>query len=162
MSKLKGNFLTVSDLIENYGCDASRITFADCGDTLDDANFLREINNLSVNRLHSFENLVKILVNEVWSKVPDLKINDPDGEIKLDGLFDKIFDNNINYLITQTKKSYDEMKYKNVLKYAFYEMINIYYLMQMIILIKSYFNDKIFKNIFHYDKSNNSSFYFFH
>ena len=124
MSKLKGNFLTVSDLIENYGCDASRITFADCGDTLDDANFLREISNLSVNRLYSFENFVKILVNEVWSKVPDFKINDPDGEIKLDGLFDKIFDNNINYLITQTKKNYDEMKYKNVLKFAFYEMIN--------------------------------------
>ena len=124
MSKSKGNFLTVSDLIENYGCDASRITLADCGDTLDDANFLREISNLSVNRLYSFENFVKILVNEVWSKVPDFKINDPDGEIKLDGLFDKIFDNNINYLITQAKKSYDEMKYKNVLKYGFYEMIN--------------------------------------
>ena len=124
MSKSKGNFLTVSDLIENYGCDASRITLADCGDTLDDANFLREISNLSVNRLYSFENFVKILVNEVWSKIPDFKITDPDGEIKLDGLFDKIFDNNINYLITETRKNYDEMKYKNVLKYSFYEMIN--------------------------------------
>ena len=124
MSKSKGNFLTVSDLIESYGCDASRITFADCGDTLDDANFLREISNTSVSRLYSFENFVKILVNEVWNKIPDFKINDPDGEVKLEGLFDKIFDNNINYLITQAKKSYDEMKYKNVLKYAFYEMIN--------------------------------------
>ena len=124
MAKSKGNFLTVSDLIESYGCDASRITFADCGDTLDDANFLREISNTSVSRLYSFENFVKILVNEVWNKIPDFKINDPDGEVKLEGLFDKIFDNNINYLITQAKKSYDEMKYKNVLKYAFYEMIN--------------------------------------
>ena len=124
MAKSKGNFLTVSDLIESYGCDASRITLADCGDTLDDANFLREISNTSVSRLYSFENFVKILVNEVWNKIPDFKINDPDGEVKLEGLFDKIFDNNINYLITQAKKSYDEMKYKNVLKYAFYEMIN--------------------------------------
>ena len=124
MSKSKGNFLTVSDLIENYGCDASRITLADCGDTLDDANFLREISNLSVNRLYSFENFVKILVNEVWSKIPDFKIEDPDGEIKLDNLFDKIFDNNINYLISQATQAYEEMKYKNVLKYAFYEMIN--------------------------------------
>ena len=124
MSKSKGNFLTVSDLVETYGCDASRITLADCGDTLDDANFLREISNTSISRLYSFENFVKILVNEVWNKNPDFKINDPDGEIKLDGLFDKIFDNNINYLITQAKQSYEEMKYKNVLKYAFYEMIN--------------------------------------
>ena len=124
MAKSKGNFLTVSDLIDNYGCDASRITLADCGDTLDDANFLREISNLSVNRLYSFENFVKILVNEVWNKIPDFKITDPDGEIKLDNLFDKIFDNNINYLISQATQAYEEMKYKNVLKYAFYEMIN--------------------------------------
>ena len=124
MAKSKGNFLTVNDLIDNYGCDASRITLADCGDTLDDANFLREISNLSVNRLYSFENFIKILVNEVWNKIPDFKIEDPDGEIKLDGLFDKIFDNNINYLISQATQAYEEMKYKNVLKYAFYEMIN--------------------------------------
>ena len=124
MAKSKGNFLTISDLVETYGCDASRITLADCGDTLDDANFLREISNNSISRLYSFENFVKILVNEVWSKIPDFKINDPDGEIKLEGLFDKIFDNNINYLITQSKQSYEEMKYKNVLKFAFYEMIN--------------------------------------
>ena len=124
MAKSKGNFLTVNDLIDNYGCDASRITLADCGDTLDDANFLREISNLSVNRLYSFENFIKILVNEVWNKIPDFKISDPDGEIKLDGLFDKIFDNNINYLISQATQAYEEMKYKNVLKYAFYEMIN--------------------------------------
>jgi leucyl-tRNA synthetase len=124
MAKSKGNFLTINDLIDNYGCDASRITLADCGDTLDDANFLREISNLSVNRLYSFENFIKILVNEVWNKIPDFKITDPDGEIKLDNLFDKIFDNNINYLIKQATQAYEEMKYKNVLKYAFYEMIN--------------------------------------
>ena len=126
MSKSKGNFLTVNDLIELYGADASRITLADCGDSLDDANFLREISNLSVNKLYSFENFVKILVNEVWNKNKDLKIEDPDKEIKLNNnLFDKIFDNNINYLIKEAKKSYEDMKYKNVLKYAFYEMINI-------------------------------------
>ena len=125
MSKSKGNFLTIDDLIKNYGADASRITLADCGDTLDDANFLREISNISVNRLYSFENFVKILVNEIWNKDKDFKIKDPDIEYPLNDIFDKIFDNNINYLIQESKKSYDEMKYRNVLKYSFYEMINI-------------------------------------
>ena len=124
MSKSKGNFLTINDLVELYGADASRITLADCGDSLDDANFLREICNLSINRLYSFENFVKILINEVWNKM-DLKINNPDSEIQFNNLFDRIFDNNINYLIKEAKKSYEEMKYKNVLKFAFYEMINI-------------------------------------
>ena len=35
-----------------------------------------------------------------------------------------MFDNNINYLIEQAKEAYERMKYKDVLKYAFYEMIN--------------------------------------
>ena len=125
MSKSKGNFLTIKDLIKNYGADASRIALADCGDGLDDANFLREICNLSINRLYSFENFVKKLINEIWNKNQDnIIINDPDKEIKLDNLFDKIYDNIINYLIKETKKSYEEMKFKNVLKFAFYEMIN--------------------------------------
>ena len=124
MSKHLGNFLTASDLVESYGADASRITLADCGDSLDDANFLREISNLSVNRLYSFENFVKILINEVWMK-NEFKISDPDDKIEYNNLFDKIFDNNINYLIKEAQKSYEEMKYKNVLKHAFYEMINV-------------------------------------
>jgi len=85
---------------------------------------LREISNISVNRLYSFENFVKILVNEIWNKDENFKITDPDGEIVLNGLFDKIFYNNINYLIRESKENYEKMKYKNVLKYAFYEMIN--------------------------------------
>ena len=68
---------------------------------------------------------MKILINEVWNKNENLIITDPDKEIKLNNLLDQIFDNNINYLIKETKKSYEEMKYKNVLKYGFYEMINI-------------------------------------
>ena len=124
MSKSKGNFLTVDDLVNSYGADASRITLADCGDSLDDANFLREISNLSVNRLYSFENFVKILINEVWNK-NEFTITDPDDKIEYNNLFDKIFDNNINYLIKEAQKNYEEMKYKKVLKYAFYEMINI-------------------------------------
>ena len=35
-----------------------------------------------------------------------------------------MFDNNINYLIEQCKVAYEEMKFKNVLKYGFYMMIN--------------------------------------
>ena len=124
MSKSKGNFITLQDLIATYGCDASRIAIADCGDSLDDANFVRELANLSINRLYSFENFIKILINETWNKNEAFTITNPDKEIQYQGHFDKMFDNNINYLIEQTKIAYDSMKYKDVLKYAFYEMIN--------------------------------------
>lgn len=43
MSKSKGNFITLSDCVDKYSADASRITLADSGDTLDDGNF-KEVN----------------------------------------------------------------------------------------------------------------------
>ncbi len=124
MSKSKGNFLTIHDLVSRYGCDASRIALADCGDGLDDANFVTELADLSINRLYSFENFVKILINETWAKNSSFAITDPEGKIDFNGHFDQMFDNNINYLIEQAKEAYERMKYKDVLKYAFYEMIN--------------------------------------
>ena len=123
MSKSLGNFLTMFQLIEKYGADPSRICFADCGDNLDDANFITELCDLSINRLYSFENFVKILINDIWSN--NLSITHPDKEINYVNSFDKMFFNNINFLIQESKKGYEEMKYKNVLKYAFYQMINI-------------------------------------
>ena len=124
MAKHKGNFLTVEFIIEKYGCDASRIALADCGDSLDDANFVREVADKGINKLFSFENFVKILINEYWNKNPDFKIENPDLVKNYTEDFDKIFDNNINYLIEEAKNAYEEMKYKNVLKHAFYGMIN--------------------------------------
>ena len=39
MSKSLGNFMTMDDLLQQYGSDASRMALASCGDNLDDANF---------------------------------------------------------------------------------------------------------------------------
>ena len=124
MSKSEGNFYTMTDIIRDYGCDASRIALADCGDGLDDANFVTEIADASVNRLYSFENFLKILLKETWDKNPSYIFVDPDNiNVENYNYFDKIFDNNINYLIDQTKLAYNNIKYKDVLKYGFYEMI---------------------------------------
>ena len=71
MAKSRANFLTMKDLSNKYGVDASRIALADCGDTLDDANFDPDLCDLSINRLYSFENFVKILIHENWDKKID-------------------------------------------------------------------------------------------
>jgi len=39
MSKGKGNFFTVFEVVTKYGADASRFALAEAGDTVDDANF---------------------------------------------------------------------------------------------------------------------------
>lgn len=122
MSKSKGTFKTISDIVTEYGADASRLALADCGDGNDDANFLTELANSNINRLYSFENFIKKLLKEAnWN---DFDFQDIDN-LKFENKFDIIFDNNINYLVYKTKNAYEEMKYKEVLKYGFYEMLNI-------------------------------------
>jgi leucyl-tRNA synthetase len=125
MSKQLGNFMTVADLIIEYGCDASRIAIADCGDGLDDANFVTEIANSAINRLYSFENFLKAVIKESWAN--GVTISDPDLlDTNTENLnyFDKIFNNNINYLVQKTQEAYEAMRFKDVLKNGFYELIN--------------------------------------
>ena len=122
MSKGAGNFYTVDQAVHEFSSDVTRITLADCGDGLDDANFVTEIATANINRLFTFENFLKVVV-EHWTKNNE-KIGDIDN-IKLTNYFDKIFENNINYLIDKSRNAYDSMRYKDVLKFAFYEMINI-------------------------------------
>lgn len=122
MSKSKGTFRTVVDIINEYGADASRLALADCGDGNDDANFLTDLANSNVNRLYSFENFLKALIKEGnWTK--DTKFGDLDNLVFTDK-FDIIFENNMNLLVEETKTAFENMKYKDVLKYGFFEMIN--------------------------------------
>ena len=55
MSKSLGNFLTINDAIEKFGVDATRITLADAGDSLDDANFESEMANGAILKLFTLE-----------------------------------------------------------------------------------------------------------
>jgi len=55
MSKSTGNFLTLADCISQFGVDATRMTLADAGDGLDDANFASEVANSMILKLTTFE-----------------------------------------------------------------------------------------------------------
>jgi len=55
MSKSKGNFYTIEDVIKMFGADATRVGFADSGDSLEDANFVTEVCNKAILRMHAFE-----------------------------------------------------------------------------------------------------------
>lgn len=53
MSKSKGNSLTLRDGIEKFGADAMRLTLADAGDGVEDANFDEKSANANILRLHT-------------------------------------------------------------------------------------------------------------
>jgi len=71
MSKSTGNFMTVQDCIKQYGADATRMTMADAGDSLDDANFDSAFANAV---------LLKLFTLETWI-VAQIKASIPDGSI---------------------------------------------------------------------------------
>lgn len=71
MSKSTGNFMTIKDCIGEYGADATRLTMADAGDSLDDANFDSAFANAS---------LMKLSVFEKWIQ-DNIKVAIPKGKI---------------------------------------------------------------------------------
>ena len=120
MSKSTGNFLTLRDCIDKFGVDATRVTLADAGDGLDDANFETDVANASILRLFTFEKWIQ----------DNIKASIPDGSIdfaphKEGDLWDTIFKNAISHGIDEATINYDGMKYKQVLKSGFFELLSI-------------------------------------
>ena len=70
MSKSTGNFLTIKDCIQKFGADATRITLADAGDGLDDANFDTDVANAAI---------LKLFVLEKWIS-DNIKLSFPEGK----------------------------------------------------------------------------------
>ena len=53
MSKSTGNFITLSEAVARFSADGTRLSLADAGDTLDDANFVFEMADGGLLRLYS-------------------------------------------------------------------------------------------------------------
>jgi leucyl-tRNA synthetase len=53
MSKSTGNSLTLREAIEKFGADATRLSLADAGDGLEDANFEEKAANANILRVHT-------------------------------------------------------------------------------------------------------------
>ncbi|OEH78674.1 leucyl-tRNA synthetase [Cyclospora cayetanensis] len=111
MSKSTGNFLTIEESIEKFSADATRIAFADAGDSLDDANFQRETANAAITRLYLLEGLVADFVAG--------KIELRDGPLSA---ADELFQNEIGLCVQSAAAAYEAMQNREALKAAFYEL----------------------------------------
>ncbi|KAF8346598.1 leucine-tRNA ligase [Amanita rubescens] len=105
MSKSKGNFLTLRQSVEKFGADATRLSLADAGDGLEDANFDEKTANANILRVHT-------------DMVKD-KENLRHGQRNY---HDDVFETEINDLINITQSHYEATNYKDALKYGFYEL----------------------------------------
>lgn len=114
MSKSKGNFLTMEDVITNFGSDSTRIALAQAGDTLDDANFTLMNGDSAVLQLSTLEMWIRESVKNFQNyreKATDEKIE----------FFDLTFQNEMNQLVKDTIEAYETMRFRDALKNGFFE-----------------------------------------
>ncbi|CAG7922844.1 unnamed protein product [Penicillium olsonii] len=110
MSKSTGNFLTLKDSIEKFGADATRIAFADAGDSIEDANFEESVANSNILRLFT----LKEWIEEV-AKDETLRTGPTDA------FADKLFNNELSSLVRETQKHYQDTDFKLALKSGLYD-----------------------------------------
>jgi len=112
MSKSTGNFKTLKQAIEEYSADAMRISLADAGDGLDDANFVEATANASILRL------TKELqwIEEHLAPGAGLR------EGTADTFPDRVFAAEIEMAIQTTIMHYEALNFREALKYGWYDL----------------------------------------
>ncbi|KDN49221.1 leucyl-tRNA synthetase [Tilletiaria anomala UBC 951] len=113
MSKSTGNSMTLRDGVEKFGADATRISLADAGDGIEDANFEEKSANANILRLHTLIEWCQ----EIFKDKSSLRTGPKDS------FWDVAFENEINNLISLTYGHYKQALYKDAVKDGFYEMI---------------------------------------
>ncbi|ORX89488.1 leucyl-tRNA synthetase [Basidiobolus meristosporus CBS 931.73] len=111
MSKSTGNFLTLSDALEKFGADATRLALADAGDSVEDANFEEATANAAILRLHTLMEWIE----EVVAKAGELRTG------PMDSFHDRVFLAEMNKLVNLTDAAYSNMLFREALKNGFYE-----------------------------------------
>ncbi|KAF7684363.1 putative leucine--tRNA ligase, cytoplasmic [Astathelohania contejeani] len=128
MSKSTGNFLTADQCLERYGASATRMCLALCGDANEDANFVESNANALILRLYSLvkdiekyhNNKINNSNKNINDSIEKMNINDDTQSFLIHYLKEGLVTN-----LGLTKSAYESMQYSNVVKYGFYEMINL-------------------------------------
>lgn len=115
MSKSTGNSLTLRESLLKFGADATRVTLADAGDSIEDANFEESTANAAILRLHT---LIE-WCDELVKNQGQLRRGASDELI-----WDRIFENEINEAIELSYEAYDKAMYKDALKVGFYQLLS--------------------------------------
>ena len=113
MSKSTGNFMTLDDVVKKYGADAARVALADAGDGITDSNFVEDVADNTILRFYN---------NKEW--IEEMAKNDQLRTGELNSFQDALFDNEMNSLVNEAKKQYEETSYKLALKAGHYDFLN--------------------------------------
>ena len=112
MSKSTGNFMTLRDLTQKYGADASRIALADAGDGVNDANFEEDVADTNILRLFTLKEWCEEMVRE----------QDQLRTGEFNSFQDALFMNDLNAVTKEAVEQYANTNYKLALKAGLYEL----------------------------------------
>lgn len=113
MSKSTGNFMTLDDVVKKYGADAARVALADAGDGITDSNFVEDVADNTILRFYTNKEWIEETIKDESLRT---------GE--LNSFQDALFDNEMNALVNEARKQYEETSYKLALKAAHYDFLN--------------------------------------
>lgn len=112
MSKSTGNFMTLEEAIEKFSADGMRLSLADAGDGLEDANFVYAMADAAILRLFTMIEWIKEMIEQRDA-----------GLLRKDAkkFADRVFANEMNSLIAATEQNYEATNFKDALKTGFFE-----------------------------------------
>jgi len=113
MSKSRGNFLMMEETIYEFSADATRFACADAGDSLDDANFSRDVADMAILALTT----ESTFITETLSSLSTLRT---EGDLYF---MDTVFQNESNRLIQQTSECFEGQQFREGLKKCWFEMM---------------------------------------
>lgn len=117
MSKSKGNFYLLKDIMAKHSADTVRLAAANAGDTLEDANFEEGVANSGLLSLYALLDMMRTYVEG----------SEPLAEGLEDGRFaDRWFANEMNRLVVETKGYYDVMMFREALRTSFFEFKGVF------------------------------------
>ncbi|KHN75603.1 Leucine--tRNA ligase [Toxocara canis] len=113
MSKQTGNFLTLSDGIQKFSADGMRLSLADAGDFVEDANFVFAMADAGILRLYNLLQWVRDMVT--------LREQNALRSGATHSFADRVFANQMNVAIDATAHNYELTLFKEALKTGFFE-----------------------------------------
>ena len=114
MSKSTGNFLTIRDVVKKFGADATRVVLADAGDTIEDANVEEKGADSAVLKLFTLREWIV----DHFEQLERMRT----GPFTY---FDSIFENELNRTITEARKHYSDMQFREALKTVFFDLVSV-------------------------------------
>ncbi len=107
MSKSKGNFFTMRELYTKHGPDIVRLTAANAGEGVDDANYEMEFLDTSNKKLTELYTVIKDNYNK--GRLTTISV-------------DKWFESKINESIKKTTEAMENILFKSAVQYSFLDM----------------------------------------